>query len=358
MKKIKKLLLFLVVPILLLLMIFIAMFGGDMSNSSGGVSDKNNLSEAVEKYRPYVEKIAKTEGMSEYTDLILSVMQVESGGTGNDPMQSSEGPFNKKFPQVPNGITSPEYSILCGIRELKDCLKRAGVSNKGDEAKIRVALGGYNFGNGFIEWLQKNKQGKWTLSAAEEFSSMMADKLGWSAYGDPPYADKVMSYYNTIGFITGDGDFIAPLRSYVLTNPYGSGFNGFHYGVDISGGFGAPVYAPMDSVVYRVSNTCPSSGGSPGNMCPYNEYMGGGNYVQLKVRYKNKDLYIFLCHMKNADVRAGQKIKKGQRIGAQGNSGNSSGSHVHIEIHEGTPRVGTMDGIIDPARYIKFEGAR
>lgn len=354
MKIIKKMLLILGIPILLIMMLLMVVIGGNSGNN-GGVSNHNNLSAAVENYRSYVTKIAKQEKVEEYVDLILAVMQVESGGSGSDPMQSSEGPFNKRYPQVPNGIKDPTYSIVCGIQEVKDCLKRAHVKDASDEARIRVALGGYNFGNGFIEWIDANKGGKWSLESAEEFSEMMAAKMGWPVYGDPPYADKVMSYYQGIDFIIGTGDMIPPMKKYALTSAYGNRPLGdFHFGIDLDGGYGAAIYAPIDATVYQASGTCPVNGGYLGNMCPYDEYMGGGNYIMLKTRYKEKDIYIFMCHMENVSVKTGQKVKQGQRIGTQGHSGNSTASHLHLEMHEGTPRIATQDGSMDPKKYIKF----
>ncbi len=202
MKKIKYIL-----PLLLPIFICILPF---LIFSSGGVdsttpSDPSAiLSAQVESYRIHVLEIAEKYDLEEYVDLILSVMQQESGGQGLDPMQSSEGPFNKLYPQIPNGITDPIYSIECGIQELKDCLRRAHVENPQDEMRIKVALAGYNFGNGYIEWCQKNHDGIWSLENAQQFSNMMKDKLGWQAYGDPPYADKVMKYYlNLIGGSAG-----------------------------------------------------------------------------------------------------------------------------------------------------------
>ena len=39
-----------------------------------------------------------------------------------DPMQAAEGSFNTKYPHEPNGIKDPEYSIQCGVQELKRLL--------------------------------------------------------------------------------------------------------------------------------------------------------------------------------------------------------------------------------------------
>lgn len=48
----------------------------------------------------------------------------ESGGRGLDPMQAAEGSFNTRYPHEPNGIKDPEYSIQCGVQELKADLFR------------------------------------------------------------------------------------------------------------------------------------------------------------------------------------------------------------------------------------------
>ncbi len=66
--------------------------------------------------------------MSDYVDLILALMMQESSGHGTDVMQSSEGAYNTEYPQAPNGITDVDYSIPCGIQELKYAMKKAGVT--------------------------------------------------------------------------------------------------------------------------------------------------------------------------------------------------------------------------------------
>ena len=80
----------------------------------------------------------------------------ESGGQGNDPMQSSESSFNTKYPKKANGITNPEYSIECGVQEIKSCLAGAEVKSPVDMDQIKLALQGYNYGNGYIPWAKRN----------------------------------------------------------------------------------------------------------------------------------------------------------------------------------------------------------
>ena len=134
--------------------------GGDTANTD---LTSSLLSEKVEKYRAYVTKRAEVYDMQDHVELILCVMEVESHGEGLDPMQAAEGPFNKKYPKIPNGIRDPKYSIDCGIQELHSVLKKAGVTSGKDIERIKVALAGYNFGSGYIEWVDANKGGKWTL---------------------------------------------------------------------------------------------------------------------------------------------------------------------------------------------------
>ena len=98
-------------------------FGDESSKSYTPVSAE------VEAYTPVIQKYAKQYGISEYVELIKAVMMQESGGKGNDPMQASEGSFNKKYSHSPNGIKNPEYSIECGVQELGSCLKQAKSRN-------------------------------------------------------------------------------------------------------------------------------------------------------------------------------------------------------------------------------------
>ena len=74
-----------------------------------------------------------------------SVMHIESGGKGTDPMQSSESPETTRYPNKPNGITDPFYSIQCGVRYLKKCMDEAGVTNKDDIKKLQLAAQGIQF---------------------------------------------------------------------------------------------------------------------------------------------------------------------------------------------------------------------
>ena len=163
----------------------------------GGGSDSTSytpVSAEVEAYTPLIQKYAKQYGIPEYVELIKAVMMQESGGKGSDPMQAAEGSFNKKYPHEPNGIKDPEYSIECGVQELKAALTSAEVESPIDMERIKLALQGYNFGNGYISWAKSN-YGGYSYANAVEFSAMQANRLGWEKYGDTQYPAHVLRYY-------------------------------------------------------------------------------------------------------------------------------------------------------------------
>ena len=178
-----------IILIVVLLGCAVSLFGG-----GGGSNAYTPVSAEVEAYEPLIQKYAKQYGIPEYVELIKAVMMQESGGRELDPMQAAEGSFNTRYPHEPNGIQDPEYSIQCGVQELKAALISAEVENPIDMEHIKLALQGYNFGNGYISWAKTN-YGGYSYANAVEFSTMQAQRLGWESYGDTQYPAHVLRYY-------------------------------------------------------------------------------------------------------------------------------------------------------------------
>ena len=167
------------------------------------------INKACEAYRPDVELAADSYGMSDYVDLILALMMQESSGRGPDVLQASEGAYNTKYPQVPGGITDVDYSIACGIQELKYSMEKAGVSSPTDLKRIRLALQGYNFGaDVYFSYLERKGISSWSEETAEDFAKTASgntprskdDPLYQTAgpwdYGDQRYPEHVLRYYH------------------------------------------------------------------------------------------------------------------------------------------------------------------
>ena len=114
--------------------------------------------------------------------------------------------------------------------------------------------------------------------------------------------------------------FIYPIDKYVITGVYGSQriLNGKprrpHYGIDFHAPEGTPVKSMMDGVVTLVENDM---------------YFTGGTII-FDHGHGISTLYM---HMKNIDVKKGQKIKKGQIVGTLGQSGRATGPHLDIRLN-------------------------
>ena len=191
--------------VLVLVVIVIVMcFAGMMLASDEDDTEILPVSEEVLAYEPFIQKYAREHGIGDYVLLIEAVMMQESGGRGTDPMQCSECGFNTLYPHTPGGITDPEYSINVGIQNLADCLQLAQCESPVDMDAIKLALQGYNYGQGYITWAL-NKYGEYTKANAIEFSMKTAEAYGWSSYGDMDYVPHVLRYY-PLGQIFYDPD--------------------------------------------------------------------------------------------------------------------------------------------------------
>ncbi len=209
-KSIRKLLIKVMVAILplLLLIVIVSTTALILIGSNGNTNDNNgvamgtsNVSATVLAWKPEVEKYAKQFGIPQYVNLILALIQQESGGSSIDVMQASEGAYNTEYPKMPNGITNPNYSVFCGVQEFKDSITKAGVKDINDTKNISLALQTYNFGQGFIGFAKS--KGGYSLAVAQEFSTMQAKKVGWSSYGDVNYVAHVYKYYTSSETVKG-----------------------------------------------------------------------------------------------------------------------------------------------------------
>jgi len=86
-----------------------------------------------------------------------------------------------------------------------------------------------------------------------------------------------------------------------------------HYGLDFAAPKGTPIYATGDGVVKNVKTV----------------FGGYGKYVEIDHGFGFVSRY---AHMNDFSVKKGQKVKRGDQIGTVGNTGSSTGPHVHYEI--------------------------
>ena len=189
---------------LLVIVLVVMCFAGFLFASDEDDTEILPVSEEVKAYEPLIQQYAREHGIGDYVLLIQSVMIQESGGRGTDPMQASECGYNTLYPHAPGSIRDPEYSINVGIQNLADCLAVAQCESPMDMDAIKLALQGYNYGQGYITWAM-NKYGEYTKANAVEFSINAAERYGWSSYGDMNYVPHVLRYY-PLGQIFYDPD--------------------------------------------------------------------------------------------------------------------------------------------------------
>ena len=183
-----------VVWIVLLIVLLMAVIGavigsGGAANSAEDYTYQAQVSEQTESYRDMVEDYCEKYGIDDYVDLCLAVIEQESGGNPPDVMQTEQSYYNVNPP-----IDTAEESIDCGTHELSDCLTKAKSKSPNDIKGISLALQGYNFGNGYIDWALKN-YGCYSKENAEIFSQKMCVELGYDSYGDVEYVPHVLRYY-------------------------------------------------------------------------------------------------------------------------------------------------------------------
>ena len=175
--------------------------GGSYSSSYTGM----NLSAEVLKHQPMVEKYAREYGISEYVNVLLAIIQVESGGTAEDVMQSSES-----MGLPPNSL-STEDSIKQGCKYFASLLSSA--ENKGI-TDINAVIQSYNYGGGYLDYVgKKGKKHSFTLGedfAREKsggkkvtYTNPVAVKKngGWRyGYGNMFYVELVNQYLTVTHF--------------------------------------------------------------------------------------------------------------------------------------------------------------
>jgi len=112
--------------------------------------------------------------------------------------------------------------------------------------------------------------------------------------------------------------------AYMSSYQKGSEGSGWHSGVDYRTPNGTPTVAAANGIVERVD-----------------ENSGYGKYIVIKVpnapdpddpHNKKTELYLAYAHLSAVYVRVGDIVNKGEQIGLTGNSGSSTGYHLHFQI--------------------------
>ena len=119
---------------------------------------------------------------------------------------------------------------------------------------------------------------------------------------------------------------IPVLANFRYTSGFGPRWGRLHAGTDFAGPIGTPIHATADGVITHAGWSS-----------------GYGRLIKIRHDFGIETRY---AHLNAMDVRVGQRVSRGERIGAMGNSGRSTGPHLHYEVRvNGNP--------VNPMTYIR-----
>ena len=109
-----------------------------------------------------------------------------------------------------------------------------------------------------------------------------------------------------------------------------------HYGIDFTAKTGTDIYATGDGKVERVRKS----------------YSGYGKHVIINHGFGYKTLY---AHMHEFSVKQGQKVKRGDIIGQVGNTGTSTGPHLHYEVIRNNKKIDPTNFFFNDLNYEQYQ---
>ena len=243
-----------------------------------------------------------------------------------NPNIPSQNTLLKKNQEVNIGLISPVMVIVHEVEVVENITNKAVTEYQEDSSmyvgETKVIQEGVNGISKVTESIQyKNGDIEKLVITKKEEIKPTVNKIvakGTKRYSIPNYD------YNYVN--TGTDEWRWPTVSpYVITSRYKWRWGKHHNGIDISGtGFGSPIYSSTTGTVIAVNSSC-SNQGYYGSRCG-NSW---GNYV--RVNYGNFEI-IYAHTRQDIRVSVGDQVSRGQQIATMGNSGSSTGTHLHFGV--------------------------
>ena len=155
--------------------------------------------------------------------------------------------------------------------------------------------------------------------------------LSFSTRGEAPSGEtkrangilKDMDSLNLYRIAAQKAPFASPVKSaFRFTSGFGRRWGRMHNGTDFAASHGTPIYATADGVVVHAG-----------------WQSGYGKLVKIQHQFGIETRY---AHQSRIRVKVGQRVSRGQRIGDMGNTGRSTGTHLHYEVRVGGKAVNPM----------------
>lgn len=136
-------------------------------------------------------------------------------------------------------------------------------------------------------------------------------------------------------------NFITPCKGRI-TSPFGFRIHPIrnqkemHWGVDYGN-------TPSDNTIVASAD---------GTVERANVFGGYGNTIIITHNIKGVTYQTLYAHLSSMSVKVGAKIKQGQKIGVKGTTGNSTGIHLHFEVHKNGKRNSNYTHAVNPLEYV------
>ena len=260
-----------------------------------------------------------------YDRVILAIIWQESDGNPDGPgvngdiMQCREsGYWTYQIPEDWNTLTEPEKSIDAGIRYFIFCLQHWNVTGPDDERGLQMVVQGYNFGYAFLLYAENRGVTEWSYGLALAYASSMGGN-----YGNPRYGEQWLEKFRCS---TAGGSWVWPMPAgHEISSGFGSRWGETHRGIDIPCPIGSDVLASNGGTVVYVG-----------------EYGTGGNAVLIDC---GDGMMNYYYHLSGFNVSTGDEVLAGEVIAFSGNTGRSTGPHLHFGV--------SIDGeYVNPVEYL------
>ncbi|WP_373635392.1 DUF5930 domain-containing protein [Yoonia sp. SS1-5] len=197
-----------------------------------------------------------------------------------------------------------EEAMLVSVEPLDQMFRAAGMN---PESLIDQVRRGYSGTGGPLTPLQFSTRGGTNDPDAERANRILGS----------------MDRINLYRIAAEKAPFALPVKSnFRFTSGFGQRWGRLHAGADFAGPIGTPIYATADGVVTNASWSS-----------------GYGRLIKIRHEFGIETRY---AHLNAMDVKVGQRVSRGDRIGAMGNSGRSTGPHLHYEVRVGGEPVNPM----------------
>ena len=200
-----------------------------------------------------------------------------------------------------------EEALIVSVKPLEKMFKSVGLDLENILNVIRSSYSGYGGPN-----LPISKLPEESLTNSERLAARMIDQI--FELGAVRVAIQKLPFAHPLN------------ENFQYTSGFGPRWGTMHYGTDMAARHGSPILATADGVI---------------DFAGWEK--GYGKLVKIKHDFGYETRY---AHLSKISVKVGQRISQGARIGKMGNTGRSTGTHLHYEIRRnGKP--------INPMKYIR-----